>query len=80
MQSQFENNRLENDIVKDREIYNQFLDDLEQEKENEKREQAFMRENDRNIKKLGRPTNEEQRRRYDMNVARKYDDTNFIDS
>ena len=80
MQSQFENDRLVDNIVKDRNIYNKYLNDIEIEKENEKREQAFMRENDINIKKLGRPTNEEQRRRYDMNVARKYDDTNFIDN
>ena len=55
MQSQFDVDRLSNNITKDRELYNQFLDDLEQEKENEKKEQAFMRENDKNIKRLGRP-------------------------
>jgi hypothetical protein len=78
MQSQFDVDRLSNNITKDRELYNQFLDDLEQEKENEKKEQAFMRENDKNIKRLGRPKREEQRRRYDVALARKNDDTNFI--
>ena len=51
MQSQFDVDRLSNNITKDRELYNQFLDDLEQKKENEKREQAIMREYDKNIKK-----------------------------
>ena len=78
MQSQFDVDRLSNNITKDRELYNQFLDDMEQEKENEKREQAIMRENDINIKKLGRPSKEEQRRRYDVALERKNDDTNFI--
>ena len=66
MQSQFENDRLTNNIATDRDMYNNYLNDIEIENENQKREQAFMRENDRNIKKLGRPTREEQRRRYDM--------------
>ena len=57
MQSQFENDRLTNDINKDRDMYNNYLNDIEIEKDNEKREQAFMRENDKNIKRLGKPRN-----------------------
>ena len=76
MQSEFENDRLRDNIVKDRDIYNNYLNDIEIEKENEKKEQAFMRENDKNVKKLGRPTKAEQRKRYDMRNSTNEDDEN----
>ena len=66
MQSQFEVDRLSKNNENDKTKFNQFLNNIKIVKENEKKEQALMRENDKNIRRLGRPTNETRLRNQDM--------------
>ena len=66
MQSQFEVDRLSKNNENDKTKFNQFLNNIKIVKENEKKEQALMRENDKNIKRLGRPTNETRTRNQEM--------------
>ena len=66
MQSQFEVDILSKQNDKDKTKFNQLLNNIKTVKENEKKEQAFMRENDKNIKRLGRPTNETRERNQEM--------------
>ena len=66
MQSQFEVDRLSKNNENDKTKFNQFLNNIKIVKENEKKEQALMRENDKNIRRLGRPTNEARLRNQDM--------------
>ena len=66
MQSQFEVDRLSKNNENDKTKFNKILNNIKTVKENEKKEQALMRENDKNIRRLGRPTNEARLRNQDM--------------
>ena len=66
MQSQFEVDRLSKSNENDKTKFNKILNNIKTVKENEKKEQALMRENDKNIKRLGRPTNETRTRNQEM--------------
>jgi hypothetical protein len=59
--------------------FNQLLNNIKAVKENEKKEQAFMRENDKNIKRLGRPINETRERNQEMKNTPNIVNSSWID-
>ena len=79
MQSQFEVDRLSKQNDKDKTKFNQLLNNIKAVKENEKKEQAFMRENDKNIKRLGRPINETRERNQEMKNTPNIVNSSWID-